>query len=106
MVLPTPPAIPPTLSTCADPALGLILNSLLAFVEAFKAAVQVSPPGPWLIKAALRPSSNPEFLMLPRFVVTKFDRFDPAGTGIVKIKSSVRLVYQSIDPLRRPFRRS
>src|SRR5438445_354053 len=33
MVLPTRPAIPPTLSTCADPALGLILHRMLASVE-------------------------------------------------------------------------
>src|SRR5688572_30902308 len=98
MKVPTPPATPPVRIRWAPPAKGLMLVSSLVLWEAVKSAVQLRPRARGSITRALKLSSRPRFFILPTLVVTKFDRLVPAATGIVKIRSLVLLMYQSMVP--------
>src|ERR1700752_76264 len=102
IVLPTPPAMPPVRIcwACALPAYGLMLGSSLVLWLAVSVKLQPRRLPTPLRTRVLRPSSYPVLLMLPMFVVTADERL-PAGAGILKIRRSVCLLYQSMVPLIR-----
>ena len=100
MVFPVPPPMGPTL-IWETLWFGLMLSSSLPLWLTVKPAVQPRPSARGSRTLALTLNSIPRFRIVPTFVVTRFVKFVPAGTGTVKIKSLVFLVYQSKAPLIR-----
>lgn len=95
MKVPTPPETRPVRICCrvtSEPKIGLMLTSLFVLCAAVKSAVQVRSRVAPRSTPALTLNSSPSFFMLPMFVVRKFDRFVPAATGTVKIRSLVFLL--------------